>query len=134
MSAGRGLPLARARPAGRAGDVATAGQESGMLALFSARFRRLLILMIAVPLGGRVLDALGTRIEATSGPNRLSRAMHTAGRAARHYSGRPLPPEDARPAADEAGLTSTGQSLNGQSPNGQASYGSAPRRQRRGLR
>ncbi|MDQ1634427.1 MAG: hypothetical protein QOJ32_1236, partial [Frankiaceae bacterium] len=39
-----------------------------MLALFSARFRRLLILMIAVPLGGRVLDALGTRIERTSGP------------------------------------------------------------------
>jgi hypothetical protein len=105
-----------------------------MLALFSARFRRLLILMIAVPLGGRVLDALGTRIERTSGPNRLSRAMRTAGRAAGHYSRGPLRPRDARAAADEAGLSSTGQSLNGQSPNGQASYGSAPRRQRRGLR
>ncbi|MDQ1648445.1 MAG: hypothetical protein QOG60_502 [Frankiaceae bacterium] len=100
-----------------------------MLALFSARFRRLLILMIAVPLGGRVLDALGTRIERTSGPNGLSRAMRTAGRAAGHYSRGPLRPRNARAAADEAGLSS-----NGQSPNGQASYGSAPRKQRRGLR
>jgi hypothetical protein len=101
-----------------------------MLALFSARFRRLLILMIAVPLGGRVLDALGTRIERTSGPSGLSRAMRSAGRAAGRYSRGPLRPRDARAAADEAGLANP----NGQSPNGHSSYGTAPRKQRRGLR
>ncbi len=100
-----------------------------MLALFSARFRRLLILMIAVPLGGRVLDALGARIERASGPNGLSRAMRTAGRAAGRYSRGPLRPRDARAAADEAGLANP----NGQSPNGRASDGTPPKH-RRGLR
>jgi hypothetical protein len=71
-----------------------------MFALLSARLRRLLIFMIAVPLGGRALEALGSRLERSSGPSRLSRTLQTGGRAAGRYSRGPLRPRLARHVAD----------------------------------
>jgi hypothetical protein len=85
-----------------------------MLALFSTRFRRLLIFMIAVPLGGRVLETVGRRLERTSGPNRLSRSLQASGRAAGRYSRGPLRPREAREVARAAEAESV--SSNGAGP------------------
>lgn len=70
-----------------------------MLALLSSRFRRLLIFMIAVPLGGRALEVAGRRLERASGPTRLSRSLQAGGRAAGRYSRGPLRPREAREVA-----------------------------------
>jgi hypothetical protein len=83
-----------------------------MFALLSSRFRRLLIFMIAVPLGGRALEALGQRIERSSGPTRLTRSLQAGGRAAGRYSRGPLRPRQASRVAAEA----DGQSMNGSGP------------------
>jgi hypothetical protein len=82
-----------------------------MFALLSSRLRRLLIFMIAVPLGGRALEALGRRLERTSGPTRLSRGLQAGGRTASRYSKGPLRPRQAREAAaaaDDASLNGSG--------------------------
>jgi hypothetical protein len=78
------------------------GRIDGMFALLSSRLRRLLIFMIAVPLGGRALESLGTRLERSSGPTRLSRALQTGGRTAGRYSRGPLRPREARQVAAES--------------------------------
>jgi hypothetical protein len=71
-----------------------------MLALLSRHFRRLLILMVAVPIGGRLLEAAGRRLEESSGPTRMSRVLRSSGRSAAHVSRGPLRP---RYAEDDAG-------------------------------
>ena len=65
-----------------------------MFALLSTRFRRLLVFMIAVPLGGRALEAVGRRVERSSGPTRLARSLQAGGRAASRYSRGPLRPRN----------------------------------------
>jgi hypothetical protein len=94
-----------------------------MFALLSSRFRRLLIFMIAVPLGGRALEALGRRVERAAGPTRLARSLQAGGRAASRYSRGPLRPRQAR----EAAATADGPSPNGSGPQA----GSRARRSRR---
>lgn len=85
-----------------------------MLALLSTRFRRLLIFMIAVPLGGRALETVGRRLERASGPTRLSRSLQAGGRAAGRYSRGPLRPREAREVAES--VDGSDVSLNGHGP------------------
>lgn len=92
-----------------------------MFALLSARLRRLLIFMIAIPLGGRALETLGRRLERSSGPTRLARSLQAGGRAASRYSRGPLRPRQAREAAAAA---------DGQSPNGSGPHGGRTSRRR----
>jgi hypothetical protein len=83
-----------------------------MFALLSGRLRRLLFLMIAVPIIGRVLEAVGRRLESTAGPSRVSRALRSGGRTAGRFSRGPLRPRQADP---YAGTTPPGSTLNGHS-------------------
>jgi hypothetical protein len=86
-----------------------------MLALFSARFRSLLFFMIAVPIGGRVLEGVGRRLERTAGPTSASRALRSAGRTAGRFSRGPLRSRYAPDAQQpEAASASSGPELNGQ--------------------
>ena len=82
-----------------------------MLALLSARFRRLMIFMIAVPIGGRLLEAVGRRLEHTAGPTRASRTMRSAGRTAGRFSRGPL---RSRYAPEPQAAPPPGSGLNGQ--------------------
>lgn len=94
-----------------------------MLALFSARLRSLLFFMIAVPVGGRVLEAVGRRLERSGGPTRASRALRSAGRTAGRFSRGPLrsryAPDAVQADASNAGsglaqpTAAPGSSLNG---------------------
>ena len=81
-----------------------------MLALLSARFRRLLVLMIAVPIGGRLLDTVGRRLETSRGPTRVSRTLRSGGRAAGRVSRGPLRPRHApdRPTTPPPGASPNG--------------------------
>src|ERR1700709_2608143 len=74
------------------GAAAGIGQDRRMLALLSGRFRRLLFFMIAVPIGGRALEAFGRRLESRTGPTRVSRALRAGGRTAGRFSWGPLRP------------------------------------------
>jgi hypothetical protein len=78
-----------------------------MFALLSRRLRRLLIFMIAVPLGGRLLEAAGRRLEQTSGPTQVSRVLRSGGRAAGRAARGPLRPRYPQPEA------APGSSVNG---------------------
>jgi len=103
-----------------------------MFALLSARLRRLLFFMIAVPVGGRLLEAVGRRLEASSGPTRVSRALRSGGQAAGRFSRGPLRPRNPAPdsRAGRAPTTAPGSGLNGSSrESGQR--GSLRRRSRR---
>jgi hypothetical protein len=53
-----------------------------MWALLSRRFRRWLLMVVAVPLLGALARRLADRIEERSGPTRTSRALDSVGRAA----------------------------------------------------
>lgn len=87
-----------------------------MLALLSARFRRYLFMMIAIPIGGRVLEATGRRLERRSGPTQLSRSLRSAGRTAGRFSRGPLRPRYA-PDGHQPGhpAAAPGSGLNGHS-------------------
>jgi hypothetical protein len=91
-----------------------------MFALFSTRLRSLLFFMIAVPIGGRLLEAVGRRLERTAGPTSASRALRSAGRTAGRFSRGPLRSRYA-PDAEQAGdsgpaqpTTAPGSGVNGQ--------------------
>jgi hypothetical protein len=100
-----------------------------MFALLSGRLRRLLLFMVAIPIGGRLLEAVGRRLESSAGPTRVSRALRSGGQAAGRFSRGPLRPKNA---AASAGTVPPGSSLNGDS----ASHAKGPqgRRGRQGRR
>jgi len=51
-----------------------------MWVLLSGALRRWFIFSVAVPVAGRLLAGLGRRVEAGSGPTKLSRGLRGAGR------------------------------------------------------
>lgn len=106
-----------------------------MLALLSGRFRRLLFFMIAVPIGGRVLESAGRRIESRRGPTRLSRALRAGGSTANRFSRGPLRSRaEAAARAAEQQYAASGSGLNGHGAAanaGQAPKGRRGRRSRR---
>lgn len=60
-----------------------------MLALLSSRVRTWLLLAVAVPVAGALARAIARRLEARSGPTRVSRALFSAGDlASRRRSGK----------------------------------------------
>ena len=101
-----------------------------MFALFSARLRSLLFFMIAVPIGGRVLEAVGRRLERTAGPTRASRALRSAGRNAGRFSRGPLRSRYA-PDAEQAGGRAQQPTAPGSGLNGHAASGRSKRHSRR---
>lgn len=50
-----------------------------MWLLLSTGLRRWVLFSLAVPLAGRLLAGLGRRVEAGSGPTKLSRGLRSAG-------------------------------------------------------
>ncbi|GAB3471716.1 hypothetical protein AB1207_23925 [Kineococcus endophyticus] len=51
-----------------------------MWVLLSSGLRRWVVFTVAVPVAGRLLAGLGRRVEASSGPTKLSRGLLGAGR------------------------------------------------------
>jgi hypothetical protein len=105
-----------------------------MLALLSGRFRRLIFFMIAVPIGGRVLESAGRRIESRRGPTRLSRALRAGGSTANRFSRGPLRPraEAAARAAEQQYAATPGSGVNGHGA--AANQGQPQQKGRRGRR
>jgi hypothetical protein len=97
-------------------DAVISGRNRCMIALLSTRFRRLLIFMLAVPIGGRLLEAAGRRLERAAGPTRVSRTLRSGGRAAGRFSRGPLRPRHAPDAPQpDHPTTAPGSGLNGHS-------------------
>jgi hypothetical protein len=51
-----------------------------MFALLSARLRRWLLIAVAAPMVGRMLENAGQRLETGNGPTRVTRGLRTTGR------------------------------------------------------
>src|SRR4051794_20713393 len=103
-----------------------------MLALLSTRLRRLLFFMIAVPIGGRLLESTGRRIEARRGPTRLSRALRAGGSTAGRFSRGPLRPRaaaaGARAAEQQYAAAAPGSGVNGHGAAANSGHGRKGRR------
>jgi|GEM_PF-1453478 len=76
-----------------------------MWAFFSARLRTWLILVVAAPVLGFVLGKVGDVIESRSGPNSVSKVLHTGRRWLQRRSKGPLA---SRAAADPTGARDAG--------------------------